>query len=108
MRMFPAVSNTWSSLLYGRSRAQSVVKSSLPSEGSLGAYHHRGDSPGSREGRPSRQWSYDSPSGSFGLSSLQGRDTPPRKKSRLSADSSANGRFTAAAAAGPSVSWQRP
>ena len=41
------------------------------------------------------------------LSRGGGRDTPPRKKSRLSADSSANGRFTAAAA-GPSVSWRRP
>ena len=86
---------------------QSVVESSLPSEGSIGAYHHRGYSPGSREGRPSRRWSYDSPSGSFGHSSRQGRDTPPRKKIRLSDDSSADGRFTAAAA-GPSVSWQRP
>ena len=95
------------SVCHGRSRAQSVVGSSLPSEGSLGAYHHRGDSPGGREGRPFRRGSYDSPSGSFGHSSRQGRDTPPRKKSKLSDDSSADGRFTAAAA-GPSVSWRRP
>ena len=47
---------------------------------------------------------YDSPSGSFGHSSRQGRDTPPHKKIGLSDDSSADGRFTAAAA-GPSVSW---
>ena len=40
------------------------------------------------------------------LASLQGRDTPPRKKIRLLDDSSADGRFTAAAA-GPSVSWRR-
>ena len=63
--------------------------------------------PGGRECRPSRRRSYDSPLGSFGHSSRQGRDTPPHKKSMLSVDSSADERFTAAAA-GPSVSWRQP
>ena len=90
-----------------RSKAQPVIGSSLPSEGSLCAYHHRGDSPGGRECRPSRRRYYNSPSDSFGHSSRQGSDTPPRKKSMLSDDSSADERFTAAAT-GPSVSWQQP
>ena len=38
----------------------------------------------------SRRRSYDSPSGSFGHSSRQGSDTPPRKRRRLSDDSSAD------------------
>ena len=48
-----------------------------------------------------------SPSGSFGHSSRQGSDTPPRKRRMLSDVSSTDGRFTAAAA-GPSVSWRQP
>ena len=39
---------------------------------------------------PSRRRSYDSPSGSFGHSSRQGSDTPPRKRRRLSDYSSAD------------------
>ena len=50
----------------------------------------------------SRRQSYDSLSGSFGHSSRQGSDTPPRKRRRLSDDSSADERF-AADAAGPSA-----
>ena len=83
------------------------VESSLPPEGPIAAYHNGGYSPGGRESRPSRRWFYDSPSGSFGLSSHQERDSPPRKKIGLSDVSSANGRFTAATA-GPSVSWRQP
>ena len=84
-----------------------IIGSSLPSEGSLCACHHRGDSPGGRGCRPSRRRSYDSPSGSFGHSSRQGSDTPPLKRRMLSDDLSTDGRFTAAAA-GPSVSWRQP
>ena len=90
-----------------RSKAQALIGSSLPSEGSLCACHHRGDFPGDRGCRPSRRRSYDSPSGSFGHSSRQGSDTPPLKSRMLSDDSSTDGRFTAAAA-GPSVSWRQP
>ena len=90
-----------------RSKAQAVIGSSPPSEGSLCACHHQGDSPGGRACRPSRRRSYDSPSGSFGHSSRQGSDSPPRKRHMLSDVSSTDGRFTAAAA-GPSVSWQQP
>ena len=58
---------------------------------------------------PSRRRTYDSPSGSSGHSSRQGSDTPPRKRHRLSEDSSADERFAAAAAGpGPSVSWRQP
>ena len=39
---------------------------------------------------PSRRRSYDSPQGSFGHSSRQGSDTPPRKRCRLSDGSSAD------------------
>ena len=39
---------------------------------------------------PSRRRSYNSPSGSFGHSSRQGSDTPPRKRHRLSDDSFAD------------------
>ena len=49
-----------------------------------GPLHQEGD-PASAG--PSRRWSYDSPSGSFGHSSRQGSDTPPRKRRRLSDDS---------------------
>ena len=90
-----------------RSKVQAFIGSSLPSEGSLCACHHRGDSPGGRGCRPSRRLSYNSPSGSFGHSSRQGSDTPPLKRRLLSGDSSTDGRFTAAAA-GPSVSWRQP
>ena len=90
-----------------RSKAQAVIGSFLPSEGSLCACHHRGDSPGGRGCRPSRRRSYDSPSGSFGHSSRQGSDTPPHESRMLSDVSSTDGRF-AAAAAGPSVSWRQP
>ena len=69
-----------------------------------GPLHPEGDPASSG---PSRRRSYDSPSGSFGHSSRQGSDTPPRKRRRLSEDSSADERF-AAAAAGPSVSWRQP
>ena len=83
-----------------RSKAQAINGSSLQSEGSLCSCHHRGDSPGGRGCRPSRRRSYDFPSGSFGHSSRQGSDTPPRKRHMLS--------DVSFAAAGPSVSWRQP
>ena len=83
------------------------VESSLPPEEPITAYRSGDYSPGGRESRPSRQWFYDPPSGSFGSSSLRGGNYPPRKKIGLSHVSSTNGRFTAATA-GPSVSWRQP
>ena len=74
-----------------RSEAQAVIGSSLPSEGSLCACHHRGDSPGGRGCRSSRRRSYVSPSGSFGHSSRQGSDSPPRKRRMLLDVSSTDG-----------------